>query len=187
VSSPADERRQYSKSVRLAGAALHAAMGDQWEKVGRCLQRISDECGGEGLGIALRGWIDTYADHATDGHADSMVPGNIKTIRTDTGQMHNPRTAADLPPQVVWASALIEARCRLDQDQYNTVLAALPDDGHQRGAYIGQVLQSVALTLNGLPRGFAWMGGHIDPDQLRGDDGPPVAAGPEPDKEEETA
>jgi hypothetical protein len=148
--------QEYSKPVRLAGAALHAAMGDEWKKATRYVQRISDECGGKGLAVAVRGWIDTYADHACDGEPDGRG-ARIKMINEETGEIQTVQ-GSGAPERIQWAARLIEARAAMDEDRYDRVLDELPDDPLLRGTFIGALLQLVARTMNGLPRGFAQMG-----------------------------
>jgi hypothetical protein len=147
---------EHSKPVRLAGAAYHAALAGKWDAAGRSLQRISDECGGEGLSVALRAWCDTYADHATDGEPGRPTV-NINFIRTDTGQLDD-QDSERVPPEHRWAGKLIRARAALDQEEWRKLIDELPRDGAEIGTYVFAVLRGVALTINGLPRGYARMG-----------------------------
>lgn len=147
----------HSKPIRLATEAFHAALAGNPAKAGRYLQRISDECGGEGLGIAMRAWIDTYRDHATDGQPGSER-NRMAFIDSDTGQLD--REDSDrLPPEVRWAGQVIAARCALDRDRYMQLIAEMPKDGAKIGVYVSTLLLTIARTINGLPRGFARMGG----------------------------
>lgn len=43
------ETTEHRKPVRLASAAFQAALAEKWDVAQRALQRISDECGEEGL------------------------------------------------------------------------------------------------------------------------------------------
>lgn len=149
---------EHSKPVRLAAAAYHAALANDQHKAVRYLQRISDECGGGGLNIALRAWIDAYADHATDGKPVASK-ARVAYIQESTGQLD--REDSDrLPPEIRWAGQLIAARCALDQDRFTQLIEEMPDDGAEIGDYVIAVLLTVARTVNGLPRGFARMGAH---------------------------
>jgi hypothetical protein len=127
--------------------------------------RISNECGGAGLYAALMTWIDAYADHITDGHADSMRPGQVGIVTAETGAFTDPRTDDDMPDDVAWAAALIEARCKRDRDWFDELIRRLPDDGAEVGRYVARVLYTCADTINGLPRGLSRMGQGIGADE----------------------
>lgn len=147
---------EHSKPVRLASAAYQAALAGKLEVAGRYLQRISDECGGEGLEVALRAWIDTYADHATDGQP-ARSQARMAFIQESTGQLD--REDSDrLPPEIRWAGQIVTARTALDRERYDQLIDELPDDGAAIGNYVFTLLQTIARTVNGLPRGFARMG-----------------------------
>lgn len=148
---------QHSKPYRLAYAAYQAALAEKTESAGRYIQRISDECGGSGLNFALRAWSDWYADHATDGQP-VRSKARVAYIRSDTGQLD--REDSDrLPPHIRWAGQIIAARCALDQDRFEELIDEMPRDGQTIGEYVSAVLLTVARTVNGLPRGFARIGG----------------------------
>lgn len=150
----------HSKPIRLAHAALEAALADDHERAAAAVGRINKECGGEGLYVALMAWCDAYHEHATDGKAGGR-PSAMRAIRVDTGELQATTDPA-LPARVAWSAALAEARIRSDKDRFDELVAELPDNGFERGEYIGQVLDSVALTINGLPRGFARMGQGVE-------------------------
>ena len=147
---------EHQKEVRLATAALQAALAGKWERASRYLVRISEECGGDGLYLALIAWADTFIAHATDGDLTGKV-GGISFIQTTTGQLDQPGSEY-VPAEVQWAGRLIRARAALDETAWQAILDELPDDGYRRGAYVQAALQCVALTINGLPRGYARMG-----------------------------
>jgi hypothetical protein len=147
---------EHSKPVRLAATAYHAALAGRWQAAADAVVRISDECGGEGLSVALRAWCDTYADHSTGGQP-GVPTVNINFIRTDTGQLDDQRSER-VPPEIRWAGELLRARAALDQERWSELLAELPDDGEAIGDHVFAVLKGVALTINGLPRGYARMG-----------------------------
>jgi hypothetical protein len=147
---------EYSKPVRLAAAAYHAALAGQWQKAGRAVERISDECSGEGIMTALMAWCDWYADHATDGNAGKARP-RMKFINAKTGELDDERSDR-IPEHVRWAGQIIAARAALDEPKFMALINAMPEDGAQVGRYVMGVLECVATTVNGLPRGFAGMG-----------------------------
>lgn len=144
---------EHSKPVRLATAALRAALADDWPKASRAVQRLSDECGGQGLNQALCAWVDTYVAHARDG---DMTPsrGRALAINVDTGST----SREGMPPHIEWAMRVVETRAALDHAGYQACIRELPDDGAEIGKHVGAVLQCIAQTINGLPRGFALMG-----------------------------
>ncbi|GAA0738539.1 hypothetical protein Drose_04460 [Dactylosporangium roseum] len=148
----ADE--QHSKAVRLATNAYHAALARDWHKAERVLKRLNEECTGEGLFTALKAWCDTFINHASDGGEVGrfrMVGWNV-----DTGAVNESEVRAS----VAWSRRLIAARAAMDLEAFNTVLQELNDipDGFERGRYVAELLECVALTVNSLPRGYGRMG-----------------------------
>jgi hypothetical protein len=142
---------QHSKAVRLATNAYHAALASDWRKAERALARLNEECAGPGLFTALQALCDTFINHATDG-------GEVGRFRlvgwnVDTGAINE----AEVRPSVTWSHRLIAARASMDLDAFNAVLQELNDinDGFERGRYVGELLQCVALTVNSVPRGYA--------------------------------
>ena len=146
----------HSKPIRLASAAMQAALASKHDSAVSYLQRINDECGGQGLYVALMAWCDAYADHATGG-APTPARVNMSFIREDTGQLDD-ENSDRLPPEIRWAGQIVAARAALDQDRFDELITKMPDDGAGRGDYMGAVLLTIANTINGLPRGFARMG-----------------------------
>lgn len=152
--------RGHSKPVRLAAAALDAAHGRRHAAAAGYIQRIHDECGGwDGLHMALLAWIDTFADHATDGEtARGAVPATrMRLLNSDTGALEKVGESP-APASVQWAAKLIDARIRMNRDEFEELFEELPDGARERGQYVWAVLTSVSHTMNGLPRGFARMG-----------------------------
>jgi hypothetical protein len=145
---------QHGKAVRLATNAYHAALAKDWRKAERALARLNEECGAEGLGTALRALCDTFVDHATGGGE----PGKFRLVgwNVDTGAVNEP----DVRSSVVWSRRLIAARAALDLDAFQAALRELNDidDGFERGRYVGELLQCIALTVNSMPRGYGQMG-----------------------------
>jgi hypothetical protein len=147
---------EHSKPVRLAHAALFAAMDNKWKRVEALLSRLNTECPGPGIGDALVAWCDAMAEHAEGGEPEF---GRIRvaTINTDTGALN----AEDgNRPAIRWATRLVAARAAGDRGAFVAAmdeLNAIPD-GFERGRYVGQLVESVALTIRTLPRGYARMG-----------------------------
>lgn len=146
----------HSKPVRLAGAAFQAALADKMDAAANYVVRVSDECGGEGIYLALMAWIDAYADHATDGQP-VRSRARMAFIRADTGQLDGEESDR-LPPEIRWAGQLVAARASLKEERFNELIAEMPTNGAEIGTYVLAVLQVVAQTINGLPRGFARTG-----------------------------
>lgn len=144
----------HSKPVRLAAAALDAALAEKWPRAERALQRLNAECDSHGLATALIAWCDTLIDHTTGGQLEFQKT-RIAAWNTDTGAV-----GGEVRPTVRWAMDLIQARAAGDLDAFQAKLDelnAIPD-GFERGRYAVELLQSVALTINSLPRGYAEMG-----------------------------
>ncbi len=145
----------HSKPLRLAAAALTAGIDDKWKAATRYVQRINDECGPDALPLVLMGWCDTMAEHATDGQPLSAKV-NVLGMEHETGSLASDK----MPPRTRWAAAVLKARAELDEDAFRALieeLNAMPD-GHERGSYVGAVLESAALSIRSLPRGYARMG-----------------------------
>jgi hypothetical protein len=149
---------EHRKDIRLAAAAYRAALEDKWDTATHYVKRISDECGGEGLNVALMAWSDWFADHATDGAHDLPASPTMNFIRTDTGQLDRVGSP-NVPAHVQWAGRVIAARAAKDEAAWMALIDELPeDDGYEIATYVGAVLKCVTLTVNGLPRGYARMG-----------------------------
>jgi hypothetical protein len=150
----ATDDEQYSKAVRLAANAYHAALAKDWRKAERALARLNEECAGEGLFTALKAWCDTFINHASDGAEVGkfrMVGWNV-----DTGAVNE----SGVRETVTWSHRLIAARAAMDLDAFNATLQELNDipDGFERGRYVAELLQCIALSVNSLPRGYGQMG-----------------------------
>jgi hypothetical protein len=148
---------EHSKPVRLASAAFRAALAYKTDSALAYVQRISDECGGEGLYVAMMAWIDAYADHATDGQP-TRSKARMGYIEADTGQFDRD-DSDNLPDEIRWAGQLVIARTTLDRERFDALIKEMPTDAGQIGVYVFSVLEGVTRTINGLPRGFARMGG----------------------------
>lgn len=146
---------QYGKAVRLATNAYHAALTSDWRKAERALARLNEECAGEGLFTALKAWCDTFIGHATGG---SPEVGKFRLVgwNVDTGAVNEPEVRSS----VTWSRRLISARASMDLDAFNATLQELNEitDGFERGRYVGELLQCIALTVNSMPYGYGQMG-----------------------------
>lgn len=147
-------------SLDLARRALDLALANRAEDAGRALEDISKRCGGQGLYIAIMAWIDTYADHISDGlsRRGGFTTGT-NLLDVHTGRLIDLSTCVDkLPPEIVWATAITQARTGQEKREYHRLLDELPDDPKRRGAYVFCLLMTIADTINRLPRGIAVLG-----------------------------
>lgn len=145
---------EHRKPVRLAGAVLSAAIDQKWPTVQRGLQRLNTECDANGLALALVAWCDTFAAHANGGTPEF---GKVRMVEwcVDTGQV------GVAPRETVrWATELIQARAQGDEAAFTALLDRLNSigDGFERGRYVVELVESIALTMRSLPYGFGRMG-----------------------------
>jgi hypothetical protein len=146
----------HSKPVRLAHAALLAGVDGKWQRATDLIKRINEECPGPGLGDALVAWCDAMQEHSTDGDM-TFVKIQTAPMKVETGELeaHGEKAA-----YLAWCGRLITARAAGDRDAFVACmdeLNAMPD-GFERGQYVGALVESVALTIRTLPRGYARMG-----------------------------
>lgn len=146
---------EHRKSIRLAQAVLSAALERKWPSVQNALERLNSECGADGLTLALVAWCDSFVEYANGGMPDDGVRARLAAWNVDTGAV-----GAAERPTVQWATDLIAARAAFDEDQFYAVLGRLNaiGDGYQRGRHVLELIESIALTMRSLPRGFARMG-----------------------------
>jgi hypothetical protein len=147
---------QHSKPVRLAHAALTAGVDGKWKRVEQLLNRINTECPGSGLGDALVAWCDAFAEHSNDGMPE-FEQVRIAHLNVDTGAMNQ---ADEVTARRAWAGRIIAARVAGDRDAFVTCLDELNaiEDGFERGQHVASLVESVALSIRTLPRGYARMG-----------------------------
>lgn len=142
---------EHSKPVRLAGAVLQAAVEQDWRKVERYMQRLNEECDGEGLATALIAWCDALAEHANDGMPEFGCV-RVLNINQETGAR-----LTELSPEQQWVERLMIARQSGDKAAFVALLDELNAvaDGFDRGKYAATLIQGVAGTIRSLPRGYA--------------------------------
>jgi hypothetical protein len=142
------------KPVRLARDAYHAALAKDWRKIEHIFGRLTTECGSEGIATALIAWCDTFIDHVTGG--EDVGRFRIVGWNVDNGAINEENRR----PGVVWAHRLLAARASMDRDAFRAALDELNAnaDGLVRGRWVGELLESLALTVNSLPRGYGQMG-----------------------------
>jgi hypothetical protein len=147
-----------ARILNAAGVALRMGLHDDWTAAFETVKATAEEFGPRSVFIAAAFWADRYIEHAIAGpHNGPVEIGQYHYVNKSTGAM---TVEDDLPPGVFWASRLIRARASFDLQAFTAVLAE-PRDGEQLGDHIGWLLETVAATINGLPRGFAYMGKDI--------------------------
>jgi hypothetical protein len=136
------------RAVWLASAAMTAYMGGAEETAEKAIQRIGDECGADGVELALRAWIDTMAGRLGVPPGAHAVAIKFRGI-DDDGEPDASAVDADAVerPEVVWAGRLMAARVAMDQDTYIALLEALPDDPSEVGRHVAAVLEMCSLTM----------------------------------------
>ncbi len=130
------------RMVKSAGAALHAAMADDWGAVSRALQTLIDECGGEGVIAAMSAWCDTLLIHTHD--IDPKVPLRLLFVNADTGDIGD---ADDVPPEVRWAGRLVAARAAMDKPTWDALIDSIPHDDSAISRHISVLLRSIVTGL----------------------------------------
>lgn len=146
---------QYRKPVRLALAALAAAVEKDWSRATATVERISRECAGPGLFDALVTWCEAFSQHSNDGVRP--LGGKVRMVGwdVDTGKV-----GEQVKEETQWAMDLIKARAEGDLDAFNTLVKRLNDepDGYRRGQFVSALVVTVSTTIRALPRGYATMG-----------------------------
>ena len=137
---PKAERR----AMRLAGDALRCALVDDWTLATRTVQRISDECGSAGVARAILGWSDTLIARTPGLHGNAV---RLAFMNADSGEVGG---ADDVPEEVRWAGRVLAARAADDEDAWNALMDALPDDPAATGRHVARLLHLVALNLRNL-------------------------------------
>ena len=131
----------------LAAYALRDARAGDYTAASKHVRQLNDECGSQGTMIAVCGWCDTLAAHS--GVSENSGPLALGWKDAETGRVH--AGAEGVPDRVRWAGQLIVARAALDKPMFDALIASLPDDKAVIGSYVGAVLDTVAITMNGLP------------------------------------
>ena len=131
----------------LAAYALRDARAGDYAAASKRVSELNAECGGAGVMIAVAGWCDTLAAHT--GISENSGPLTLGWKDAETGRVH--LGTEGVPDRVRWAGQLIVARAALDKPMFDALIMALPEDKTVAGSYVGAVLETVAVTMNGLP------------------------------------
>jgi hypothetical protein len=131
----------------LAAYALRDARAGDYAAASKTVRELNAELGPQGTMIAIAGWCDTLAAHC--GISEGSGPLALGWKDTETGRLH--LGAEGVPDRIRWAGQLIVARAALDKPMFDALIMALPEDKTVAGSYVGAVLETVAITMNGLP------------------------------------
>jgi hypothetical protein len=137
---PSAEMRQV---LALAATALSCQLRGDDELAAKAVQAISDQYGGGGVELALRGW----ADHLIERMPPTSAAARLRLLNVEQGG------EADIdgaPAEVAWAARMIMARRALDLDMWDALMAALPRDGDLIGDHVTALLDTVALNVKHL-------------------------------------
>lgn len=147
-------RVDHRKPVRLAQAILTDVIDGRIKSAEQYLARLHDECGWDGIWLAVVAACDSFHAHACDG---DMRPVTIRTagMAIETGAITTDRS--QLPARIDWAHRLLTARIAMDEQAFRAVqeeILALEESG----PYIAALFETVGLTIRSTPRGYTLMG-----------------------------
>jgi hypothetical protein len=131
----------------VASAILNAEINGDRQTAGRYLQQISNDYGSAGVELAIRTWCDTLTiiQHQPAGLPDGTpVITRPVWLKPGTGERMD---IENVTPWFRWAGQIVAARASMDQDTYNALLAALPDDPRERGRWVIAVAVACADTI----------------------------------------
>jgi hypothetical protein len=138
---------EHAKPIKLAKKALILAIEERTKDALQMVERIADEHGGHGVSVAMITWCELFIDHAAGG-ATRRAGLKIEFVNGD-----------DPPVELVWAERMILARLAMNQQEWDGTMEEVPtDDPFGTGRHVIALLDTVAVTMQGLPRGYAWMG-----------------------------
>ncbi len=140
--------------LKLAAAALWAAVAEDWTRANKAAQMIGDEFGGDGVVTAMIGWADTVIAQ-TPGLVGDGRPVRLAFQQLETG--HIDYDAERVPDGVRWAGRLLTARAADDEDAFAALIDSVPDDV-TFSRNVGCVLQMAALNLRALQTATAGEG-----------------------------
>jgi hypothetical protein len=145
----------HSKPIRLAAAIVTDFVDGRITSAGRRLKRLHDECGWDGIWLAVLATCDTFHYHACDGDIRPVAMRPAAMVY-ETGAIITDRSR--LPAHVDWAHRLVAARVAMDEVTYLAVQRELFFTEAEPGPYIAAVFEAVGLTIRSMPRGYALMG-----------------------------
>ncbi len=148
-------------ALQCAGAAVRAASTGRWDEAERHVDELAaldERTSGMAAQVALMAWADALKDHILDGSFPQLQvltePGSQIVDPDGAGYVIGSADAdMNLPPEILWASALIDARLAYDMATWERLYAEAPVEGF--GAYVMAVLNCAAGTIRHTERGFA--------------------------------
>jgi hypothetical protein len=151
MSNPQSQSAFRKRALELSTVALHSAQLENWARAATAVKALNDELGGEGIMFALAGWCDTLIVRQQEimGGQDGDI-ARPAWLNATTGEVA--LDADDVPPPVRWAGRLVAARAALDHDAWDALIASIPDAPMAASEHVSALLNSVAMTLNGLSR-----------------------------------
>lgn len=139
-----DEKNQFlAVVVHHAARALQAGMAENWPAAVSEIHALNAAAGPAGLIQAMAAWIDTALQEA--GITEYGGPWALAWQSHETGRITG--NADEMRPAVRWAGRLFAARAADDQDMFDALIRAIPQNPDDTGEYIVAVLQSAVLTI----------------------------------------
>jgi hypothetical protein len=135
---------------QLGALALHAALNEDWTGAGQAINALGELDRGRGLVNAMTTWIDTV------GHAYGITYGPdaplVGFVDVDTSVPTFEMDGSKVADPVDWTGKLVQARFRMDEETFMTLLHTVPDDDTYQ-AYVSQLLHSASLMLKAAAAG----------------------------------
>jgi len=138
---------ELERAKELVTQALHAALREDWPAAGKAMTAVSTETGGQGIYYAIRLLCDTAIGQQRRAGTLADTPGPYRPgwMNAETGAVTLDADAVPAPAR--WAARLVTARAAMDQEAYHGLLAGMPEDGAERGAYAAALLHGTALAV----------------------------------------
>lgn len=142
---------EYPPTLRaIATQILRYAVDDNWQKAHVLLAEVYRDWGTIAVPSLIMFWSRAVADHAADGNPTGAVTVG-PTWEVATGRMGGP-----MPDRARWAFAITLASINRDTATFVNLIEELNDlTGEEAGRYIGTHLESAALQIRHMPRGYA--------------------------------
>lgn len=128
-------------AIVLAASALRYRIDGHTETAYRAVSKLNGRCGGDGINLAMRFWIDQFLVLVPIGPDD---PFNLHIFDASTGGFVDIDSASI---ESAWAVRMILARHADDVDNWNALREALPPDPNVIGRHVAALLDCVAATI----------------------------------------
>lgn len=148
------EAADRDSSIRLARFALAAHIKGSPGAAVEAVETLYVHFGGRGLVCALATWADAWHHHASAGQA-TTVSGPPSILDRETGDEWDPADPS-VPDDVAWATQLVYAYCKNDDDRFFGLIRELIDakDSEKASRHVQTVLALVSGSIRNLPAGF---------------------------------